>query len=36
LRVHRGGVALLSLLASRKTRRQVHEAHRAGRLNSVA
>jgi hypothetical protein len=36
VRVHRGGVALLSLLASRKTRRQVREAHRAGRLNPAA
>jgi hypothetical protein len=32
VRVHRGGVALLSLLASRETRRQVREAHRSGRL----
>jgi hypothetical protein len=32
VRVHRGGVALLTLLASRKTRRQVRQAHRAGRL----
>jgi hypothetical protein len=36
VRVHRGGVALLSLLTSRKTRRQVREAHRAGRLNPAA
>jgi hypothetical protein len=36
VRVHRGGVALLSLLASRTTRRQVREAHRAGRLHSAA
>jgi hypothetical protein len=36
VRVHRGGVALLSLLASRETRRQVHEAHRAGRLDPAA
>lgn len=36
VRVHRGGVALLSLLASRNTRRQVREAHRAGRLHSAA
>lgn len=34
VRVHRGGVALLSLLAARKTRRQVSEARRAGRLGS--
>ena len=33
VRVHRGGVALLSLLASRETRRQVHDVHRAGRLD---
>jgi hypothetical protein len=32
VRVHRGGVAILSLLASRETRRQVRDAHRAGRL----
>jgi hypothetical protein len=32
VRVHRGGVALLTLLASRKTRRQARQAHRAGRL----
>ena len=32
VRVHRGGVALLSLLASRETRRQAREAHHAGRL----
>jgi hypothetical protein len=36
IRVHRGGVALLSLFASRKTRRQVREAHRAGRLDPAA
>jgi hypothetical protein len=36
VRVHRGGVALLSLLASRKTRRHVREAHRAGRLDPAA
>jgi len=36
VRVHRGGVALLSLLASRETRRQVREAHRAGRLDPAA
>lgn len=36
VRVHRGGVALLTLLASRTTRRQVREAHRAGRLNPAA
>jgi hypothetical protein len=36
VRVHRGGVALLSLLASRETRRQVREARRAGRLNLAA
>jgi hypothetical protein len=36
VRVHRGGVALLSLLASRETRRQMRQAHRAGRLDSAA
>jgi hypothetical protein len=33
IRVHRGGVALLTLMASRKTRRQVRQAHREGHLN---
>lgn len=36
VRVHRGGVAVLSLLASRKTGRQVREAQRAGRLDPAA
>ncbi len=36
VRVHRGGVAILSLLASREHRRLVREAHRAGRLRRVA
>ncbi len=36
IRVHRGGVAVLSLLASRGHRRQLREAHRAGRLNPAA
>jgi hypothetical protein len=36
VRVHRGGVAILSLLASRSGRKQVREAHRAGRLDRVA
>ena len=36
VRVHRGGVALLSLLTSRKTRRQVREARRTGRLDRAA
>ena len=36
VRVHRGGVAILSLLASRNARRQVREAHRAGRFDRVA
>lgn len=36
VRVHRGGVALLSLLASRRHRRQVIQAHREGRLGHVA
>jgi len=35
-RVHRGGVAVLSLLPSRTARGQVREAHRAGRLDSAA
>jgi hypothetical protein len=33
VRIHRGGVALLSLLTSRMTRREVREAHRTGRLS---
>jgi hypothetical protein len=36
VRVHRGGVAILSLLASRNARRQVRDAHRAGRFHRVA
>lgn len=36
VRVHRGGVAVLSLLTSRETRRQVREAQRTGRLGRVA
>jgi hypothetical protein len=36
VRLHRGGVAILSLLTSRKTRRHVREAHRAGHLDHVA
>jgi hypothetical protein len=36
VRVHRGGVALLSLMMSRKTRRQVRQAQRAGRLHPAA
>lgn len=36
VRVHRGGVAILSLLASRSTRQQVREAQRNGRLHSAA
>ena len=35
VRVHRGGVAILSLLASR-AHRQVREAQKAGRLESAA
>ncbi len=35
LRVHRGGVAILSLLASRQHRKEVREAHREGRLGGV-
>ena len=36
VRIHRGGVAALSLLAARTTRRQVREAHRRGRFNRAA
>ena len=36
VRVHRGGVALLSLLASPETRRQLRGAHRAGRFKHAA
>ena len=36
VRIHRGGVAVLSLLASREHRRLVRGAHRAGRLDPVA
>ena len=36
VRVHRGGVAILSLLASRETRRQVRDAHRTGRLGPAS
>jgi len=36
VRVHRGGVALLSLLVARETRRQVRKAHRSGRLSPTA
>jgi len=36
VRIHRGGVAALSLLASRTTRRQVRRAHRSGRFNPAA
>jgi hypothetical protein len=36
VRIHRGGVALLTLLASPTTRRQVRRAHRAGRLDRAA
>ena len=36
VRVHRGGVAVLSLLASPERRRQIREVHRAGRLNPAA
>jgi hypothetical protein len=35
VRVHRGGVALLSLLTFGETRRQVRDAHRSGRLSRV-
>jgi hypothetical protein len=33
VRVHRGGVAILSLLQSRRSRNEVRKAHREGRLN---
>jgi hypothetical protein len=36
VRIHRGGVAMLSLMTSRDHRRQVREAHRAGRLRPAA
>ena len=36
VRVHRGGVAVLSLLLSRRTRNQVRRAHREGRLDRAA
>ena len=32
VRIHRGGVAILSLLLNRATRTQVRQAHREGRL----
>ena len=35
VRVHRGGVAILSLLASRQHRGEVRRAHRDGRLGHV-
>jgi len=36
VRIHRGGVAILSLMRSRKQRRAVRRAHRVGRLGRVA
>ena len=36
VRVHRGGVAILSLLRSRRSRSQVRKAHREGRLTPAA
>jgi hypothetical protein len=36
VRVHRGGVAILSLLRSRRSRSQVRKAHRDGRLSAAA
>jgi len=36
VRVHRGGVAILSLLTSRQHRRLLREAQRAGRLDPAA
>ncbi len=36
VRVHRGGVAILSLLRSRRSLSQVRKAHREGRLSPTA
>jgi hypothetical protein len=36
VRVHRGGVAILSLLRNRSTRNQIRKAHREGRLHPAA
>ena len=36
VRVHRGGVAILSLLRSRRSLSQVRKAHREGRLSPAA
>jgi hypothetical protein len=36
LRVHRGGVAILSLLRSRRSRSAIRKAHREGRLGQPA
>ena len=36
VRVHRGGVAILSLLRSRGTRNEIRKAHRDGRLSPAA
>jgi hypothetical protein len=36
VRVHRGGVAILSLFQSRRSRDQVRKAHREGRLSPAA
>jgi len=33
VRIHRGGVAILGLLLSGRTRAQVRQAHREGRLS---
>jgi hypothetical protein len=35
VRVHRGGVAILSMMLSRKSRRDVREAHRGGRIEKA-
>lgn len=35
VRIHRGGVAIFSLLLSRRHRREVRQAHREGRLGHV-
>jgi hypothetical protein len=36
VRVHRGGVAILSLLRSRRSRDAIRKAHREGRLGQLA
>jgi len=36
VRIHRGGIAILSLLRSPRSRNQVRKAHRDGRLSTAA